>query len=118
MNSMNEHLIYLGKAIQIIEEIEGKFDDFGQEETRNARSLLREVGRNVNRQENYDQFLGAAMGEAAGVAIEQGWYDLANRAIRIGTNDVKLPSIPAETVGDEADIPVDEDTQTATDAVD
>jgi hypothetical protein len=52
--------------------------------------------------EPFEEYLQNAMGETAGLAIGQGWYDLADRAMRLVDDDVEPQNGAPETVEDEA----------------
>jgi len=82
MSTTNDRLKRLREVNQIVEELEDKFDGDGRERTRSIRASLETAGRKINYGHSEEQ-LQDAMGETAGLAIDQGWHELADRALRL-----------------------------------
>jgi hypothetical protein len=101
MSKNNDRLTRLREANQIVKELEDKFDQHGPDRTNRIRSTLETAGRHLT-SGTYEKSLQNAMGETAGLAIGQGWYDLADRAIRLVNDDVEPQNGASETVEDEA----------------
>lgn len=88
MSTTNDRLKRLREANQIVKELEDKFGGNGQERTRSIRASLETAGRNINYGHSEEQ-LQDAMGETAGLAIDQGWHGLADRALRLVDDDAQ-----------------------------
>jgi hypothetical protein len=100
MDQTNDRLARLREASQIVKELEDKFDEHGRDRTRRIRSTLEAAGKRLT-SEAYEKHLQNAMGKTAGFAIGQGWYDLADRAIRLVGDDIEPQNGSPDRVQDE-----------------